>query len=173
MIKDYKINEVNVLVEKLKENSNFILTDYSGIKVNELAELRTQLREKNAQYKVVKNNLFKRALEQSGYENIDAHLKGPVAVAFAGEQVGEMAKVLKEFAEEKENFSYSVGILDSTLYGEADIKKIASLPSREVLLSQTMSLINGPTTGIAMGMSQVMASLARGINAVSEANNNN
>jgi len=172
MVKDYKVNEVNSLVEKLNENANFILTDYSGIKVNELAELRSQLREKNAQYKVVKNNLFKRALEQAGYENIDEYLKGPIGVAFAGEQVGEMAKILKDFATDKENFSYSIGILDSTLYQESDIKKIASLPSKEVLLAQTMSLINGPASGIAMGMNQVMASLARGIRAVAEANNN-
>lgn len=173
MVKEYKVNEVNVLVEKLNETGNFILTDYSGIKVNELAELRTQLREKNAQYKVVKNNLFKRALDQAGYENIDEHLKGPVAVAFAGSEIGEMAKVLKEFAEDKENFSYSVGVLDSTLYNESDIKKIADLPSKEVLLAKTLSLINGPASGVAMGINQVMSSLARGIQAVAEANNNN
>ncbi len=172
MIKKDKISAVDSLVESLKENSNFILTDYSGVKVNELAELRSQLREKNALYKVVKNNLFKRALEQAGYANMDEYLKGPVGVAFAGEQVGEVAKVLKDFAEEKENFSFSVGVLDSTIYQESDVKKIANLPSMDVLLAQTMSLVNGPASGIAMGMNQVMASLARGIKAVAETNNN-
>ncbi len=172
MAKDYKVEEVDSLVEKLKENANFILTDYSGVKVNELAGLRSKLREKNSQYKVVKNNLFKRALELAGYQNIDEYLKGPIGVAFAGEQIGETAKVLKEFSESKEKFSYSIGVLDSVVYNEAQIKKIASLPSKEVLLAQTMSLINGPTSGIAIGMNQIMASLARGIKAVAEANNN-
>ncbi len=172
MVKQYKVDEVGVLVEKLKEKSNFILTDYSGVKVNDLAGLRRQLREKNAQYKVVKNNLFKRALEEAGYQQIDNHLKGPIAVAFAGEESGEMAKVLKEFAEKNDKFSYSAGILDNVLYDENQIKKIADLPSKEALLSQIMSLVNGPGTGIAVGTNQIMSSLARGIKAVAEANNN-
>ncbi len=172
MIKKDKISAVDSLVESLKENGNFILTDYSGVKVNELAELRSQLREKNAQYRVVKNNLFKRALEQAGYSSIDEYLKGPVGVAFGGEQIGEVARVLKDFSKEKEKFSFSIGVLDSTVYQESDIKKIANLPSMEVLLAQTMSLVNGPASGIAMGMNEVMASLARGIKAVAETNNN-
>lgn len=172
MVKQYKVDEVGVLVEKLKEKSNFILTDYSGVKVNDLAVLRRQLREKNAQYKVVKNNLFKRALEEAGYQQIDSHLKGPIAVAFAGDESGEMAKVLKEFAVKNDKFSYSAGILDNVLYDENQIKKIADLPSKDVILSQIMSLINGPGTGIAVGTNQIMSSLARGIKAVAEASNN-
>ena len=168
MLKQYKVDEVKNLVEKLGQRGNFIVTNYSGVKVNDLAVLRRQL----AQYKVVKNNLFKRALEQSGYENIDEFLKGPVAIAFAGEEAGDVAKTLKEFAKTNDKFSFTAGVIDKVVYDESQIKRIADLPSKEVLLSQTMSLINGPATGIAVGMNQIMASLARGINAVAEANNN-
>jgi large subunit ribosomal protein L10 len=172
MVKQYKVDEVKDLAEKLQTRGNFILTDYSGVKVNDLAALRRLLAEKNAQYKVVKNNLFKRALEQNGYENIDELLKGPVAVAFAGEEAGDVAKTLKEFALKNDKFSFTGGVIDKVVYNESQIKRIADLPSKEVLLSQTMSLINGPARGIAVGMNQIMASLARGINAVAEANNN-
>ncbi len=172
MLKQYKVDEVKNLVEKLGQRGNFIVTNYSGVKVNDLAVLRRQLTEKNAQYKVVKNNLFKRALEQSGYENIDEFLKGPVAIAFAGEEAGDVAKTLKEFAKTNDKFSFTAGVIDNVVYDESQIKRIADLPSKEVLLSQTMSLINGSATGIAVGMNQIMASLARGINAVAEANNN-
>ncbi len=172
MLKQYKVDEVKDLAEKLEKRGNFIITNYSGVKVNDLAVLRRQLTEKNAQYKVVKNNLFKRALEQSGYENIDEFLKGPVAIAFAGEEAGDVAKTLKEFAKTNDKFSFTAGVIDKVVYDESQIKRIADLPSKEVLLSQTMSLINGPATGIAVGMNQIMASLARGINAVAEANNN-
>lgn len=172
MLKQYKVDEVKDLAEKLEKRGNFIITNYSGVKVNDLAVLRRQLTEKNAQYKVVKNNLFKRALEQSGYENIDEFLKGPVAIAFAGEEAGDVAKALKEFAKVNDKFSFTAGVIDKVVYDESQIKRIADLPSKEVLLSQTMSLINGPATGIAVGMNQIMASLARGINAVAEANNN-
>jgi len=172
MVKQYKIDEVSELIGRLKARKNFILTDYSGVKVNDLAVLRRQLAEKDAQYKVVKNNLFRRALKDTGYASIDEYLKGPLGVAFSGEQVGEVAKILKEFADKNEKFSYLAGILDGTVYGQEQIKRIADLPSKEVLLSQTMSVINGPARSIATGMNQIMASLARGIKAVAESKNN-
>ena len=171
MVKQYKIDEVSELIGRLKERKNFILTDYSGVKVNDLAALRRQLSEKDAQYKVIKNNLFKRALKETGYVSIDEHLKGPLGVAFSGDQVGEVAKILKEFAEKNEKFSYLAGVFDNVVYGKEQIKRIADLPSREVLLSQTMSMINGPARSIATGMNQIMASLARGIQAVAESRN--
>mgnify|MGYP001557670109 CR=1 FL=1 len=171
MVKQYKVDEVSDLRAKLENYGNFILTDYSGIKVKDLGLLRSKLREKEAIYKVVKNNLFIRALKETGNEAICEKIKGPVAVAFAGEQVGEVAKVLKEFKAEVENFSYFSGMLDSTVYDENEIAKIADLPSKEVLLAKVMSLVNGPSTQIAMGMNQVMSSLARGIQAVAEKNN--
>jgi len=172
MIKQYKIDEVSDIKEKLQDRRNFILTDYSGVKVNDLAMLRRSLSEKNAQYKVVKNNLFKRAIEECGYSKMDEHIKGPMGVAFSGDQIGEVAKVLKEFSEKNDKFSYFAGVIDNTVYGKVDIKRIADLPSKEVLLSQTMSMINGPARSIATGMNQIMASLARGIKAVAEAKNN-
>jgi large subunit ribosomal protein L10 len=172
MAKQYKIDEVSELVGRLKNRKNFILTDYSGVKVNDLAVLRRQLAEKDAQYKVVKNNLFRRALQETGYASIDEHLKGPLGVAFSGEQAGEIGKILKEFSDKNEKFSYLAGVLDNVVYNKEQIKRIADLPSKEVLLSQTMAMINGPARYIATGMNQVMASLARGIKAVAESKNN-
>lgn len=172
MIKQYKIDEVSEIKEKLKDRGNFILTDFSGIKVNDLAALRRSLAEKGGKYKVVKNNLFRRAIEESGYAKMDEHLKGPMGVAFSGEQIGEVAKVLKEFSDKNEKFSFFAGVIDKVVYGKNDIKRIADLPSKEVLLSQTMAMINGPARTIATGMNQIMASLARGIKAVAEAKNN-
>ena len=170
MVKQYKIDEVDNLVAKLEERSNIIFTNYSGVTVRGLNELRSKLREKDAEYKVVKNNLFKRALEKAGYEGYDEYLKGPVGVAFLKEDVGNVAKILKDFAKEEEKFSYTVGILNQVIYTEDQIKQIADLPSQDVLIAQVMSLVNGPVSGIAMGMNQIMSSLARGIKAVAEAN---
>ena len=171
MIKQYKIDEVENLVEKLQAKSNLILTDYSGVNVKGLSILRNKLREKNAEYKVVKNNLFKLALKKVGKDGLDDYIKGPIGVAFAGEEFGEIAKILKDFGKEQEKFSFAAGIMDDVIYNQDQIKTIADLPSREVLLGQIMSLINAPASGIAMGINQIMASLARGIQAVAEANN--
>jgi len=171
MIKQYKIDEVSSMVAQLKEKGNIILTNYSGIRVKDLSKLRKTLRTKNADYRVVKNTLFKRALKEVGIEGLDDYLKGPVAVAFARDDAGEIAKALKDFAKDVEKFSYSAGYLDNVLYNQDQIKTIADLPSREVVLAQLMGMVNGPARGIAVGMNQIMASLARGIKAVAEAQN--
>jgi large subunit ribosomal protein L10 len=171
MVKQYKVDEVAHLVSKLKDRSNLILTNYSGIMVKDLSKLRKTLRSKNAEYRVVKNTLFKRALKEAGIQGLDDYLKGPIAVAFIKEEIGEVAKALKDFAKDVEKFSYSAGILDNVIYAQDQIKRIADLPSKEVLIAQIMGLANGPARGIAVGVNQIMASLARGIKAVAEANN--
>lgn len=171
MAKQYKVDEVALLASKLRDKSNIILTSYTGIKVKDLGRLRKTLRTKDAEYRVVKNTLFKRALKDAGFEGLDEHLKGPIGVAFFRDQVGEVAKALKDFGKDVEKFSYSVGVLDSVVYTEEQIKRIADLPSREAVLSQVLSMVNAPARSIATGMNQIMASLARGINAVAEAQN--
>jgi large subunit ribosomal protein L10 len=171
MVKQYKVDEVTYLVSKLKDRSNLILTNYSGIMVKDLSKLRKTLRNKNAEYRVVKNTLFKRALKEVGIKGLDDYLKGPVAVAFIKNEIGEVAKALKDFAKDVEKFSFSAGILDNVVYSQDQIKRIADLPSREVVISQVMGMINGPARGIAVGVNQIMASLARGIKAVAEAKN--
>ena len=170
MVKQYKVDEVQSLVAKLKSKGNFVLTNYSGIKVKDLSILRGKIRETGAEYKVVKNTLFRIALKESGYVAIDDYLKGPIAVAFTEEDLCALSKVLKEFKKEQNNFAYTAGVMENVVYGEKDIERLADLPTKEVLLSQVMSLINGPASHIAMGMNQVMASLARGIKAVAEKN---
>jgi large subunit ribosomal protein L10 len=172
MVKQYKVDAVEVLTKQLGEKKNFILTNYSGIKVSALTKLRTDVKKKGATYKVVKNNLFRKALKDAGFPIIDDSLKGPIGVAFAGEQISEVAKVFKDFQKEQDKFSFSAGVIDGVFYGADALKRIADLPSKEALLSQIMSLINGPTAKIAIGTNQIMASLARGINAVAEKNGN-
>ncbi|MBN1495218.1 MAG: 50S ribosomal protein L10 [Spirochaetes bacterium] len=169
MVKQYKVDEVALLVSKLRERNNVILTNYTGIQVKDLSKLRKTLRSKNAEYRVVKNTLFKRALKEVGISGLDDHLKGPVAVAFIKDEIGEVTKALKDFAKDVEKFSYSAGVLDNVVYDQGQIQRIAELPSKEVLIAQVMGLINGPARGIAVGMNQIMASLARGIKAVAEA----
>ena len=171
MVKQNKVDDVAFLTTKLKQRSNLILTNYSGIKVKDLSKLRKNLRSKNSEYRVVKNTLFKRALKEVGIEGLDNYLKGPIAVAFIKDEIGEVAKAFKDFAKEYEKFSFSAGFVDKVIYTQDQIKKIADLPAKDVLLAQTMSLINGPAKGIATGMNQIMASLARGIKAVAEARN--
>ncbi len=170
MIKQYKIDEVADLVGRLKTKKNIILTNYSGIKVKDLSDLRKKLRGVNAEYKVVKNTLFMRALKEAGYENVDNYMTGPVAVAFTDKDLSDVAKILRDFKKEQEKFEFGIGVMDNVVYNSEQVKNIADLPSKEVLISKIMYLVNAPTSQIAMGMNQIMASLARGIKAVAEKN---
>lgn len=161
MVKQYKIDAVSDLVAKLSAQKNIILTGYSGVKDSEMRKLRISLREKGATYKVVRNNLFRRALKDAGVSaDLDAQLKGPIAVAFMDDQYPEVAKVFKNFKAEQEKFSYFLGVIDGEVQDEKYIARIADIPTREVLLTQTAALMNS-----------VMSSLARGINLVAEKNN--
>ena len=170
MVKQYKIDGVNVIVDKLNANKNIILTNYSGIKVSALTELRNGVKQKGSKYQVVKNNLFRKALKDCGYTAIDDFLKGPIAVAFAGDQVGEVAKLFKDFKKDQEKFELLGAIIDGVVYNAEGINRIADLPSKEALFTQILYMVNAPTTKIAMGMNQIMASVARGIQAVAEKN---
>jgi large subunit ribosomal protein L10 len=160
MVKQYKIDAVTELVSKISEQRNIILTNYSGIKDSEIRKLRIQLREKGAVYKVVRNNLFSKALKDAGVSaDITSSIKGPIADAFMNDQVGDVAKVFKAFKTEQEKFQYFLGIVEGVVYDEKGVQKLADLPTRDGLLGM-----------IAGGMNQIMASVARGINAVAEKN---
>lgn len=172
MAQQYKIDFVNELKQTLADKKNIILTKYSGVKVAQMAALRSEIKAKGATYKVVKNNLFKRALDESGYSEIGEHLKGPIGVAFAGDEIGDVAQILKKFKQDQEAFEYYLGVIEDIVYDQNELAKLADLPSREVLLGQILSLVNAPASKMAMGMNEVMASLARGINAIAEQNNN-
>lgn len=170
MVKQYKIDFVDELKEKLASRKNVILTNYSGIKVKDLYQLRKVLRDKGAEYKVVKNTLFRKALKDCGYPQIDQYLVGPIGVVFVDKEVSEVAKILKDFQKEQDRFQYGVAIMDNVVYSPKDVQRIADLPSKEVLLAQVMSLINGPASGTAIAINQIMATLARGIKLVAEKN---
>lgn len=162
MVKQYKIDAVTELVSKLGEQRNIILTNYSGVKDTDIRRLRIQLREKGAGYKVVRNNFFRKALKDAGISaDITSSIKGPIAVAFMNDQVGDVAKVFKAFKTEQEKFQYFLGIVEGVVYDEKGVQKLADLPTKDGLLCM-----------IAGGMNQVMASVARGINAVAEKNAN-
>jgi large subunit ribosomal protein L10 len=160
MAKQYKIDAVKELVEKLSANKNIILTAYSGVKDADMRRLRINVRQKGAVYKVIRNNLFRRALKDGGFPaEVENHLKGPVAVAFMGDQYTEVSKVFKEFKAEQEKFSFFLGVIDGAVQDEKYLTRIADIPSKEVLLTQTAALIN-----------TVMSNVARGIKAVAEKN---
>ncbi|MBX3721486.1 MAG: 50S ribosomal protein L10 [Turneriella sp.] len=157
----------------LKNHPNFIVTQYQGLDVVAISNLRKKLREAGAKYTVVKNNVFSLALKESGVAKdfpYDSTLKGPNAIAFTGADVPAVAKVLRDFAKENEKLVLTAGVMESTYFDAKGVKAIADLPSKEQILAQLAAMLNSPATKIAGTLNNVIASLARGIKSVAEKN---
>lgn len=154
MARPDKAADVAELVESFQESAGAVLTDYRGLTVKQLRDLRRTLGE-NAQYEVVKNTLTKIAAGQAGVEGFDDLLVGPTAIAFINGDVVEAAKGLRDFAKANPSLVIKGGILDGKQIDATEIAKIADLESREVLLarlaggmlaslSQAVYLLNEP-----------------------------
>lgn len=176
MANQEKIEAVAELKSKLEQKPNFILASYSGLTVKHMSDLRTSLRKEGSEMKVLKNNLFLRALKESknhSSKTIDfgIHYKGPLAAIFSDANLPTVAKLCKDFAKTNENLSFKAGYFDGEVLDPKGVDGIAGLPSKEELLTKVARGLNTPTIQIASGMNQIMSSLARGIQAVAEKNN--
>ena len=170
-----KVKAVKELDSTLKVKSNFILVSYSGLTVKSMEDLRKKLREEKSEMKVIKNNLFLKAVRESGvHTNSElekkADYKGPLAAIFGDDNLPTLAKVCKEFKKTNEVFAIKGGYFSGQALSPGDVEAIAGLPSREELLAVIARGINTPATQIASGMNQIIASLARAIQAVAEKN---
>jgi large subunit ribosomal protein L10 len=175
MAQPEKVEAVADLRTKLEKNPNFILVSYSGLSVKTMEDLRGKLRELNSPMKVIKNNLFLRAVKESN-KHSDKNIAfgkdyfGPMAAIFSDENLPAVAKVCKDFKKDNQNFDFKAGYFSGEVLDPKGVESIAGLPSREELLSIIARGLNTPATQIASGINQIMASLARGIKATAEKN---
>lgn len=168
-----KIDLMEHYSDLLKEHQDFIVTQYQGVNVENISKLRRELHKANAPYRVVKNNIFKRALgtrEDIKDFPADEVLIGPIGVAFIRESGPAVAKTLKEFSGSHETFKVISGVMEAKYYDAAGIQEIADMPTREESLAQFAGALNTPARNIASLMNQVISSLARAIKAVGEKN---
>ena len=142
-----------------------VLTDYRGLTVDEMTDLRAQLRDNGVFFQVVKNNLVKRAVEGTDLEHLTEHLKGPTALALAEDPVAA-AKVLSEFAKNHEDLEIRAGVLNGKALDAAEIDSLAQLPGRHELLTQLAVALNAPATKLARSLNDVPARFARSLAAV-------
>jgi large subunit ribosomal protein L10 len=134
---------------KLEASKGVVLTDYRGLNVAEVTELRTKLREVGVEYKVVKNTLARIAANEIGIEGLDGYLEGPTAIAYGIEDAVAPAKVLSEFAKAHKNLEIKAGILEGKVIDLNGVKALADLPSREVLLAKLVGSMQSPLYGMA------------------------
>ncbi len=146
-----KVKEAVVaeIKEKLKKAQVAILTDYRGLNVSDITELRRQLREEGIEYRVLKNTLTKRAAAELGYEGLEEFLEGPTAIAFSYDDPVGPAKILSKFAKGNDKLKLKAGILEDALISQEKIVFLADLPSKEVLLAQVAGTFASPLTSFA------------------------
>ncbi len=167
MAQQYKIDKVNHISEISKEKNNCILTDYRGLTVTQLESIRKELRKLNTKYSVVKNNFFKIAVQGQGLPVVDQFLAGPTAVAFSGEDVSEVVKVLFKFTKTLP-VKVKAGIIDGKFYNDKEIEAFSKLPGRKELIAQLMATMNAPLQNFVLCCNDVAGRLVRAVNAVKE-----
>lgn len=143
------------IAEKLTNSKATILTDYRGLNVTQLTELRKQLREVGVEYQVLKNTLTRRAATQTDLSELNDKLTGPTAIAFSGEDVVAPAKVLHTFAKENKELEIKGGVVEGQVVSLEQIKELAELPSREGLLSMLLSVLQAPMRNFALAVQAV------------------
>lgn len=136
------------LIAKLSRSEAAILTDYHGLTVAEISQLRNKMREVKSGYHVVKNRLTKLAMEKAGLPIPESLLTGPTAIGFCYEDVVAPAKVLVEFAKESKVLSIKGGLLSGKVITASEVLTLAALPSRETLLAQVIAGIQAPLAGL-------------------------
>ena len=138
-----------------------VLTDYRGLTVEEISNLRTKLRDVEARFRVVKNTLSILAAEGTPIEAVKDYFTGPVAILYtAGDPVGP-AKALMDFIKGNDKLEAKVGILSGNAIDVADVKRLAEMPSRDAMLSQTMATMNAPVTNFVRTLSEIPAGFVR------------
>ena len=163
--KDAVIAEVQQL---LTDTENLFVSDYRGLTVEELAELRGKLRQSGASLKIVKNTLGGIAADRAGREPVKGLLTGPTAVTFCGEDLVAAAKALSDFAKTHPQLEMRGGLLDASLIDPAGVKAIASLPPRDVLIAQVVGTMAAPMTGLVTVLQGTISGFVRALDQVAQ-----
>ena len=138
-----KEKAVEELAAKIKEAKIVLLTDYRGISVEDVTTLRADLRKNDSEYKVIKNNITRRALDKCGYEGLDELLVGPTAVVMNNEDYLEAAKTIYNFSKDNDFYKIKGGIIEGKVMSAEEIITLAKLPSKETLIGMLAGALLG------------------------------
>ena len=143
--REQKVEQVELLTEKLKGAKVAVLTDYRGLKVNQIQDLRSKLRTGEVEYRVVKNTLARRAAEAAGFPQLQDEIKGPVAIAFGYDDLGVPSRLINEWVRATRlKLEVVGGLVEGRVFSSSQIKQLADLPSRETLIAQLMGTLQSP-----------------------------
>jgi large subunit ribosomal protein L10 len=168
MNRDQKAQAIEEIAAQIEGAETIFAVDYRGISVPQAAELRAELREADASFRVVKNRLTKIAAEKVGEKRLGDLLEGPTALTFVRGDTAMAAKAISSFTKDHEVLSFKGGFMDGVSLDEEKFKSIARLPGREVLNGQLAGVVASPLTGLVRGLGSMIQGLALQLGQIAE-----
>ena len=166
-IEQHKTEGVEAIKELVKASRDVIFTDYRGLNVTQITDLRRALRERETEYRVIKNNYARLAMEQMELPFSDEFLVDPTAMALVRADIGPVAKLLFEFVRET-TLKVKGGLVEGRVVTSADVEAISRLPGRDQLYAMLMGTMNAPLTNLLFAMNGIVTKLVRTVQAVAD-----
>lgn len=146
---------VQAAAEKFESAASVVIVDYRGLTVEEVTNLRKELRDAGVEMKVIKNSILSRAAKKVGLDGLDEVFTGPTAVAFSNDDVVAPAKIIDEFAKDAKALEIKGGVIEGKVSSVEQITALAKLPNREGLLSMLLSVLQAPVRNVAYAVKAV------------------
>ncbi|MEC9489888.1 MAG: 50S ribosomal protein L10 [Halanaerobiales bacterium] len=159
---------VKELTDKFSSAKSLVITDYLGLNVAEMTELRSKLREAGVEFKVVKNTLATIAANDVEMEEMTDYFSGPTAIAFGEDDAVSPAKVLVEFAKDHEVLEIKAGLLNGEIISKEKVESLAEIPSREELLAKAFASMKAPLSGLVNVLQGNIRGLVQVLNQIKE-----
>jgi large subunit ribosomal protein L10 len=166
MARPEKERLVTEIKDKLTSAEGVYLTDFKGLNVEEISDLRNQLRQASIEFKVVKNTLARISVNQAGYDDLIKYLDGPTAMAFCLSESTVGAKILTEFQKKNSKLELKACIFEGQVIDKNRIDEIAKLPAREQIIAQTMGTISAPLRNMVGVLNNVLVNLVTVLNEI-------
>lgn len=156
LTKAKKESEVKELADKIGRAKGVIFTDFRGLTVEDTTDIRKKFRKQKLEYKVIKNNIIRRALEKTSLKDLEKYIDGPTGVVISYEDPVVPAKLLKDFSAEHENMKIRVGLVEGKVADVAMIKFVAGLPAKEVLIAKVLGGMKAPIANFVFALKGVL-----------------
>jgi len=164
-----KVEAIQMLKEMIQGSNDYVFAEYRGLTVEQITNLRKQLREKGAELHVVKNNFARIAFEELGYtKEVAPLLAGPTAVTFVRSDSNDVAKVLLDFAKEVPALTIKGALVDKGFMDKAQVEAFSKLPGRGQLIAMLMSAMNAPAQNLVYVLNAIPTKLVRVLKAIEE-----
>ncbi|PIE57969.1 MAG: 50S ribosomal protein L10 [Desulfobulbus propionicus] len=172
MDRNEKTNVVSALNETFSKAKFAVVTDYRGLKVTELEELRSNLRANNAHFQIAKNTLLRLAVRGTEYEGLTEHFSGTTAITFSFEEPVGPAKALAKFAKDNAHLQIRCAGLEGTILTAEEVVALSKLPSREELLAKLLGTMNAVPTGFVRVLNAIPQKFVYALGAIKDQKDN-